>query len=359
MRISSNLFYDQLSNGINNNLSDLNDLNLQLATEKKINKPSDDVLGTVKAMDYKLSISQNTQFEQNITEANTYLSFEDTVLTQISTTLDRLKNILNQKTSTDAERTIYANQAAGLRDTLFDLSNSTFLNHSIFSGSQTNSPAYVLNGTYEYQGDAGQMAVSLGKGINLSALNLPGNITDKTSDLITPFIYTLPVAGETSTLADGSIVKYVPTFTNNSTIITVTITNAQNPGNNDTFTFSNIMDIANLVSYGYKKQNVDGNGLANQQVADNRIEALSGPLSKIQDQALTAQALVGTRQNQLSAQKTRLESDTLNAKNSLSQTEDADMDQTIITLQKISTTLNALRSTAAKILPQSLFDFLK
>jgi flagellar hook-associated protein 3 len=365
MRISSNLFFDWISKGLDKTLSDLNGLNTQLATGKKINKPSDDVLGTVHSMDYKLSISQDTQFEQNITAANNYLSFEDTVLTQITTTLESLKNLSNQTTGTSEDRTIYANQAADLRNTLLELSNSRYLNNTIFSGSQTDSPAFVLNGDqYEYQGDFQQRAVSLSRGINLSALNIPGKSSDPT--VITPFAYLLQ-GNETTTLADGSIATFSiyadpdPTHLYQTIQVDIVNPNKQptDPDYKDQFTFSNVMDIANVISCAYMNQGVDGIGLANQQVANHRIEALSGPISRIQTQASTAQALVGAQQNQLEAQKTRLDADIQNNQDRLSQTEDADMDQTIISLQKLSTTLNALRSTAAKILPQSLFDFLK
>ncbi len=92
MRIASAILYNQLARGLKNNLTVLNELSTRLATGKKINTPSDDVLGTVKAMDYKLSISQNDQYGQNLTEANNYLEFNDTVLSQVSNTLDELKN---------------------------------------------------------------------------------------------------------------------------------------------------------------------------------------------------------------------------------------------------------------------------
>lgn len=372
MRISTNLFYDQLSQGLKKNLSDLNVVSEELSTGKKINKPSDDVLGTLKAMDYKLSISQNTQYEQNITEADNYLSFDDTILTQVRSTLDDLKNLTAQTGGTSAQRTLYAQQAADLRDTLFNLSNSTYLNSYVFSGSQSGQAAYTFDGTahqYLYQGDLQQVSVAIGKGINLAALNIPGNSNDAT--VLSPFSYLL-TAPQTSTLLDGSTVTYTPVAdpdpTHHYQTIQVDIINPNkqptDPGYQDTFTFSNVMDIANIISYAFNNQGVDGNPInadatANAQMAKNRIEALSGPVSTVRTQALSVQALVGTRRNQLEDQNIRLEANTLNAQNSLGQTEDADMNQTVIAMQKISTTLNALRSTAAKILPESLFNFLK
>jgi flagellar hook-associated protein 3 len=372
MRISSNLFYDQISKGLKESLSDLNEANLQLATGKKINKPSDDVLGTLKVLDYKLSISQNTQFEQNITEANNYLSFDDTILTQVRATLDTLKSLTQQTGGSAAQRTVYAEEAANLRDTLFNLSNSTYLNNYVFSGSQSGQAAYVFDGTahqYQYQGDLEQVSVAIGKGINLSALNIPGNSNDAT--LLSPFS-TMLTAPQTSTLLDGSTVTYTPVVdpdpTHHYQTIQVDIINPNkqptDPGYQDTFSFSNVMDIANIISCAFNNQGIDGNPLsadatANAQMAKNRIEALSEPVGTVRTQALSVQALVGTRQIQLKDQKTRLENNTLTAQDSLGQTQDADMNETALVLQKISTTLNALRSTAAKVLPESLFDFLK
>lgn len=359
MRISTNLFYDQLSQGLKKNLSDLNVVSEELSTGKKINKPSDDVMGTLMAMDYKLSISQNTQYEQNITEADNYLSFYDTVLTQISSTVGDLKTLANQSAETDSQKTLYSTQAANLRDTLLGLSNSTYLNHYIFSGSQSDQPAYALNGTsYDYWGNTQQQAVTIGKGVSLTALNIPGSSGN--SSLVTPFTHFTVQDDQIIKLSDGSTAKYhIFDVDAAHQTIEVQITDPTDAANNDTFTFSNVMDMANVMAYAFQDKNVDGTSLATHTLAQRRIEALAGPISQIQTQALTAQSLVGVRQNQLSNQKTRLDANTLSAQDSLGQTEDADMNQTIVTLQKISTTLDALRSAAAKILPQSLFDFLR
>jgi flagellar hook-associated protein 3 FlgL len=362
MRISTNLFYDQMTQGLKKNLSDLNTLNEQLATEKKINKPSDDVVGTLRALDYKLTISQNTQYEQNITEADNYLSFYDTVLSQIYTTVGSLKNLTRQTAATSANQTLYANQAENLRDTLMSLSNSTYLNQYIFSGSLSDQPAYALNGNnYDYQGDTQQQTVTIGKGVSLTALNIPGGSGSLSQ--ITPFTYFTAKDDQIVTLADGSTAKFhiLPTGTDLlHQTIQVQITDANDADNNDTFTFSNVMDMANVMANAFQDMDVDGTtSLASHTMAMHRIEALASPISQIQTQALTAQSLVGVRQNQLSDQKTRLAANTLSAQTSLGQTEDADLNQTIVTLQKISTTLDALRSAAAKILPQSLFDFLR
>jgi flagellin-like hook-associated protein FlgL len=102
---------------------------------------------------------------------------------------------------------------------------------------------------------------------------------------------------------------------------------------------------------------VDGSGLSDSKSL-NRIAALAIPLEKAQKQVLTVQNEVGFRQTNLNDQKTKLDASTVSLQNAQSQIEDANMNETIIDLQKISTALEALRLSSSKILSKSLFDFL-
>jgi flagellar hook-associated protein 3 FlgL len=364
MRISSNLLYNQFLRGLNDNSSKLTDISNQLATGKKINKPSDDVLGTSQVLDYKLSISQNDQYESNIAQANNYLDFSDTVLSQVSDTLGSLKNLISEGGGTSGStenRASYSSQTANLRDFLLDLSNSTYLNKYVFSGFQTDQQAYVYDSTnnqYVYQGDSGQLKLSIDKRMT-QTINFVGSSDD--SNIATAFSYTLK-APETTTLSDGSLVTYtaVPNSSRGDTNIQVNITNPDHPGDpnyEDSFNFSNFMDLANTLSHAWQYQDVGGSALSESK-SMNRIAALAIPLGKAQNQVLTVQSEVGIRQASLNDQKTRLNANTVIFQNAQSQTEDANMDETIMDLQKISTVLEALRMSSSKVLSKSLFDFL-
>jgi len=364
MRISSDMLYNQLVRGLKDNLTELNDLSTRLATGKKINKTSDDVLGTVKAMEYKLSISQNDQYGQNITEANQYLEFNDTVLSQVSDTLTELKKMVyngGDTLGTVEDRAYYAEKAANLRDYLLDLSNSKFRDRYIYSGFQSDQKAYeydMANHRYVYQGDSGQLRLPISKEMN-QTINVVGSSAD--SSISTAFSYTLQ-AVETTTLSDGSQVSYtaVPDPAMGITTIAVTITHPDYPGDpdyEDSFSFSNLMDMANILSSAWQYQEVDGTSLSESK-SMRRIQALSIPVDKAGKQVLTIQADLSIRQVHLTEQKSRLEAGTLNLKNNLTETEDADMTETIVDLQKLTSYLEALRMSSSKILSQSLFDFL-
>lgn len=364
MRIASAMLYNQLVRGIKDNLSELNKLSTRLATGKKISTTSDDVLGSVKAMDYKLSISENDQYSRNITEANNYLAFNDGVLSQISDTLNELKKLIyhgGDTTGTEEDRAYYAEKAAHLRDYLLDLSNSRFRDRYIYSGFQSDQKAYEydqVNHSYTYQGDSGQLRLPISIETN-QTINAIGSSPVSTTPTVLSFSLQ---AVETSTLSDGSKVSYsaVPDPTLGITTIEVSITHPDHPGDptyEDNFSFSNFMDMANILSSSWQYQDVDGTSLTESRSL-RRIQALSIPLEKAGKQVLSVQTELSIRQDHLSDLKSRLETGTVNLKNNLTEIEDADMTETFVDLQKLTASLEALRMSSTKILSQSLFDFL-
>ncbi|MBI4764768.1 MAG: flagellar hook-associated protein FlgL [Deltaproteobacteria bacterium] len=364
MRIASVMLYNQLARSLNDNLTDLIEKNNRLASGKKISKPSENVLGTIKAMDYKLSIDRNDQYQTNLSQANTFLDYNDKILGQVSNTLGSLKELIYSgglSSGTAEDRATYARQAESLRDYLLDLSNSKFNNRYIFSGFQSDQKAYEydsVNHVYAYQGDSGQLKLPIDNTM-VQTINFVGSSPD--SSISTTFSYSVPVP-ETITLSDGSVVTYSAALVQpaNATTIQVEITHPDHPGDpdyEDSFTFSNVMDVANLMSQAWQYQDVDGSVLSESK-SMNRLQALSHPLDKAGKQLLSVQAESGIRQVHLKDQESRLKSGTLSLQNALTQTEDADMNETAIEITKITTTLEALRMSASNILAQSLFDFL-
>jgi flagellar hook-associated protein 3 FlgL len=358
MRITSNIFYDHISQGLMENLKELDSLSTKISTGKKINKPSDDILGTLKTLDYKLTISQNNQGQQNIIAANNYLNFASTVLTQVSSSISNLKKTILKTDGTSQDQTYYSQLVATLRDSLLDLSNSIYLNTYVFSGTLSDQESYSYDAathSYLYQGNNQQVSISIGPGNTLNSLNIVGSSPNSTT--ITPFGYTL-AAADTVNLPSGSSAVLTPDILTNPNATTVNVAITDSQANVDNFSFSNVIDVANLISHAWAQEDVDGTALTGSQAQD-RLETLSGVLDQFQNQLLTVQGQIGINQAQLNDQKIKLTSNTTAQQNNISNIMDADMDETIVSLQKISTNLNALRAASSKILSQSLFDFLQ
>jgi flagellar hook-associated protein 3 FlgL len=357
MRITSLMIFNQLTSHLQGNLEEYAKLNNQLATGKKINKPSDDVIGMMKAISYKVSISGNDQYKRNIAAAGDSLNYANTVMTSVSDTLEKLSELTSMGSTADETHDTYAQEAADLRNTLLDLSNSQLGGSYVFSGYKTDSKAFVYDPAtnhYDYKGDNGAVNVLIDREAAVTT-NIQGSKAFS-------FSLTGPAS---STLPDGTPVNYTQSTDPATGVNTVTVEigNAGDPGY-DTFSFSNSIDLANILSSAWQYEDVNGSDLnadpvLSKEMAMHRIAALAKPLNEAKTQSLNVQSEIGTRQVQINDQGTRLDNDKLSLQNALSNTEDADMDETGVELIKIQTALQAMRSSASQILSQSLLDFLK
>lgn len=175
MRISSFMIYDQITKSLQRNLSEMSILQTRLASGKKIDKPSDDVAASARAMDYRLSIKYNDQYKRNIDEAVSHLSSTESIMSSVSDALVRLKELAIQGADgslNNGDRESIAMAVAGLRDHLLNLSNSKFRDRYIFSGFKTDLPSF--DPAFNYVGDSGVMNVMIDKNIAIP-INIPGS----------------------------------------------------------------------------------------------------------------------------------------------------------------------------------------
>ncbi len=359
MRITSFMMFNQFISSMQGSQEEFAKLNEQLSSGKKINTTSDDVVGATRAMGYKVSINTVDQYKRNIDEANIQLTYTDNVIGSVNDAMVSLHELTAMGNNAQAleNRDLYAQQAAQYRDYLLSLSNTQLGEKYIFSGYQTDQRAFVYNsvtGQYDYQGDNGETRVFIDDGAQ-TAINIQGSRA---------FGVTLSEPLPTE-LSDGTPVSYTQSTDPATGVNTVTVEigNAGDP-DHDTFSFSNLMDMANVLSYAWQYKSIDGSDLnadpdVSAEMAMHRIATLSKPLNDARVQSLSIQSEIGTRQVLINDQSTRLDNSKLNLQDALSKTEDADMDQVASEIIKTQTALQALMASASKIISQSLLDFLK
>ncbi len=343
MQITTSTIYNQIRSGLQNFQTSYSDLTTRLATQKKILAPSDDVAGTMRAMDYQVSINNNSQYKNNITMASTNLNLTSTVLTGVSSALSTLTNLTSSSSSDPATLASSAQQAALVRDELYDYANTNNGNGGyLFSGFLSNQQPYTVQnqppGTvpstaYVYNGDNGALNVPVAPGATMQA-NVTGNEAFSLSQSALP---------AQVNLSNGQIVQYAAGA---GTTVNVTILQSDGVTVADTFSFSNMMDMANIISSAIGANNT------------SRIEAMAQPLSKMLDQVNASEAQVGTRINALTDQSSQLDLSTNTLENELSSVQDANTNEISLQLTQTDTALKALYSTAAQLLPQSLISFL-
>ncbi len=334
MRVTSFMIYNQFIRSLQRNLTDLSESNEKLATGKRINKPSDDVVGITRALDYKLNINLNNQYKKNIDEAVSHLSFTEMQISLVSDTLNRIKELtlIGVSDNTDAlGRQSIANEVRQLRDHLLNLSNSKFRDRYMFSGYRTDTQSFN-SATYDYQGDEGYINVMIDKEAAVP-INTPGN-----------HIFGYIGISEQIMLNDGRYVHYIP---GTGTTMTVEIRDTDNITVLDTFSYTNVMQMTDILYNALNTNDV------------TRIKALMRPFERAFNNITNHQAYAGAILNRIDHQISSNEDNTLNLQTVLSNTEDVDLAEIISTISKNETAIQALRQSSVKQLSQSLFDFLR
>lgn len=175
MRITSITIFNQLARSLHDNLRVLSNLSDKLATGKNISRPSEDVSIMGRSMDYKVTLNELNQYKRNIDEADAHLSFADSVMSVVATTLTRSKELAVQgstDTLSNEDRAALAKEVLIMRDEMTSLSNSKYRNRYLFAGFKTDSVAF--DASFNYQGDSGEINVLIDRDSTM-ALNIPGD----------------------------------------------------------------------------------------------------------------------------------------------------------------------------------------
>lgn len=142
MRITNNMIMKNTKLNINNNKQNVNTLNNQMSTQKKINKPSEDPVIAIRALRLRSSLSQiNQYYEKNIPDAQSWMEVTETALTNMRKVLtDIHTQCVNGATDTLAEddRDTILNQIQALADQVYAEGNADYAGRTVFTGYKTN-----------------------------------------------------------------------------------------------------------------------------------------------------------------------------------------------------------------------------
>ena len=114
MRISSNQMQQVAINSMLEQQSKLSKVQEQVATGKKISKPSDDPVAASKVVKLNDIIKTADQYQANITSARARLSLEETALADIGNVYHRIRELAiqaNNATQTNETRSFIAEES--------------------------------------------------------------------------------------------------------------------------------------------------------------------------------------------------------------------------------------------------------
>lgn len=137
--------------------SSLLDLQIQMSTQKKLNKPSDNSVDAAQLLTLNKQQSQIGSYNNNIATAREQLNMLDSSLGRVIDSVTRA----NELTVQASNETYNADQLQGIKGEIdqikagiMDFANTQYNGQFIFAGNNTASPAYTMaaDGSVTYQG---------------------------------------------------------------------------------------------------------------------------------------------------------------------------------------------------------------
>jgi flagellar hook-associated protein 3 FlgL len=160
MRVSSSQYHDTAIRNIQTSSQKYSQLSVQMATNERITKPSDDPLGSVLVLRLNSELTSLEQYGENMKLVTYSLSQQETQLSSINNLLLSVQQLVTAAADasygTD-ELKAMSNELAVLMPGIADLLNAKDGNGNyLFAGSEIDQQPFIkdVSGQYIYQGDS-------------------------------------------------------------------------------------------------------------------------------------------------------------------------------------------------------------
>ena len=180
MRINPDITADLLA-ALANAQEQENIAMLQMASGRRVNKPSDDPSAAVILIQNHNQASQADQYLRSVESIRAQLQTTDSTLNSVVLALQRAISLGVQGangTLSDSNRSSLVGELNGIQEQLIGLANLSFQGQYVFAGTATQSKPFVADATQpsgvRYDGNDGVNSVAVGNGLTLQ-INLPGS----------------------------------------------------------------------------------------------------------------------------------------------------------------------------------------
>lgn len=182
MRITQQMMSNQFIQSYQKSVEATGKLQQQIASSKRIEKPSDDPYGTVQSLSYQSTLNEIDQYQKNAQDGISMAEATDTAIGQVTSILQRVRELAVQggnDTYNSSDRQSIATEIKSLQQELGNVANTTLGNRYLFSGTDNTAP--YQNGTLQSTNQEG-VQWNIGKGVsvtaNVTAAALFGNVAD-------------------------------------------------------------------------------------------------------------------------------------------------------------------------------------
>lgn len=150
MRITNNMMITNMMRNLNSNLNRLDKIQNQMATGKRISRPSDDPVGMSQVLKLTSDVMASEQHKKNVDEALSWLETTEISVTQLKDVMQRVRE-LTVRGSTGSlaveDKQAIQKEIVQLKDQIVSIGNSTFSGRFIFGGYNTMEHPFKIEDT--------------------------------------------------------------------------------------------------------------------------------------------------------------------------------------------------------------------
>ncbi|CDX03144.1 Flagellar hook-associated protein 3 [Desulfitobacterium hafniense] len=327
MRISNNMLSRNLLLNLWAAQGRIDKLQNQLATGQKINRPSDNPVGTENSLRFKSNIAYLNQLKANAKEGIAYLDTTDDTMGEMTSMIQRAKELAVRATNTatvnDEDRKKIAIEIDQIREHVIELANTKVGSKYIFGGTANVEP--FPKGATGWQGSDDTKKFQVGGDLSIE-VSVNGH------DLFG--------AGwgyvETTPATDPPTYEYKET------------------GASGIAMFDTLAQLSKALNESNINGVDDGTG-----TTEDGVEVLLGKLELQADHISDVRAQLGARQNRMDSVYTQLDSTAANLGDSLANVLYADIAETLVDFKTQDSVYQAALAVGTKIIQPSLADFLR
>lgn len=178
IRNTQNSVFNQVRNGLRMSSFRISQAQEQIATGRRILRPSDDAAGTAISLSIRRQINEVQRMIGSIGTGRPLLEAGTAALEQAGTLVSEARALVVQGlngTLSASDRSTLATQVDQIREQLLGIANSRSGDSFLFGGTRTGTAPYSSSsGRLAYQGDQGSRKIAVGFGVDLTT-NVPGS----------------------------------------------------------------------------------------------------------------------------------------------------------------------------------------
>ncbi|GAC90645.1 flagellar hook-associated protein FlgL [Anoxybacillus flavithermus NBRC 109594] len=179
MRVTQMMLANNTLRNVSKSYDKLGTYQQQLATGKKIHRPSEDPVVAMKGMHYRTSLTEIEQFQRNLSEAYTWMENSESALNHTTNVLQRARELVVQAkngTLGPEDRQAIAREIEQLKKDLVQVANTKVAGKYIFNGTKIEQ-APVADGTPPtVTNNNDDFMVEVAKGVKLKINVTPNNV---------------------------------------------------------------------------------------------------------------------------------------------------------------------------------------